>query len=199
MSLLFRYDPSSTSEGTCGPAAGAGFGSSLAPRQSPGPRENLREAIRVAVTFSNEDEYITSGGGARYARGLTAYKVWADDLENEARFDTRQAILHHWSVNCFCYDALLDARLAAAEYLKRHTADADTQAQPDIAAAAELYAKIAQVLQEGRKTCVPTYTDGQEPGAWTPQQRAGERPCSQCRSLDQTALQRLATAAGNMR
>jgi RNA polymerase sigma factor (sigma-70 family) len=168
--------------------------------EGPSARENLRAAIKVAVTFSKDDEYIISGGGARYARGLTAYAVWANDLEDEARFGTREEILHHWGVNCSCYDALLDARLAAAEYLRRHVAEADAEARPEIGAAAEQYGRIAELLQKGRQTFVPIYSEGRDAKEWTREQRARQAMLlRECQGLEQTALEHLARASERMR
>lgn len=155
----------------------------------PGARESLIAAMKVAVTYGKEEEYFTSGGGGRYARGLTVYRVWAEGLEEEGRYKNEKDLKHHWSVNCFCYDALVDARVAAGVYLKAHARELEGEAGRKVAEAAGLYEQIGQRLQEARGTVVPIYKDGRAAGEWTAEMRSAQAELLRgCAELEKRAI-----------
>jgi hypothetical protein len=161
----------------------------------PSARENLIAAMKVAVTFGQEDEYFTSGGGGRYARGLTAYKAWAEGLEQEQRFRDEKDLMHDWEVNCFCFDALIDARLAAARYLKGHSGDLTGNASERVSQAAGLYGEVAQLLQDARDKTVPVVRPGRPASEWTSQRRSAQAQLLlQCAQKEKQALAMLALA-----
>lgn len=106
-----------------------------------------------------------------YVNGLAAYDAWIKDLENEDLFNKLdEATFHHyWHVNGWVYDSLLDARLAAARYLRRVTEEFQTKEKQVISKAAEQFDSIMKALfDKWIYFSFPHWAKKEEGMTWTP-------------------------------
>lgn len=80
---------------------------------APDGRENLIKSLQILIDCNKQ------GVVRGYATGVEAYKVWAEELQQDAWYETHddEDLLRRLMVNQFCVLALCDARKAAASYL----------------------------------------------------------------------------------
>lgn len=79
----------------------------------PGEKEKLIRSLRILIDCNRQ------GVVRGYATGVEAYKVWAEELEQDAWYEEHSDgdICRRLTVNQFCVLALCDARRSAAAYL----------------------------------------------------------------------------------
>lgn len=79
----------------------------------PTEKENLIRSLEILIDCNKQ------GNIRGYAAGVEAYRVWAEELRQNAWYDAHddEALLRRLSVNQFCVLALCDARRSAASYL----------------------------------------------------------------------------------
>lgn len=80
---------------------------------APDERENLIKSLQILIDCNKQ------GVVRGYVTGVEAYKVWAEELQQDAWYETHddEDLLRRLMVNQFCVLALCDARKAAASYL----------------------------------------------------------------------------------
>ena len=111
----------------------------ITPPDGPGERRamaitSLRTAVALATTPAFEG----------YAAGFAAYAIWAEQLEDDARFEGLDGD-NWWGVahaNGYMYGSLYDCRLAAEKYLRIIVDDLPEIARPHAIAAANAYEQI---------------------------------------------------------
>jgi hypothetical protein len=138
------------------------------PREPRDPRHLLLRSLRIAVDLPR------FSGFRNYSSGLSAYKVWAFDLEDDERFedDVLQPVLWQCSTNRFIYEGLLDARRAAAAYLRDSVPLLPGRAATALAHAAACYQQLADMLQEGLATVpCPERDLADDVSRWIPEHR----------------------------
>lgn len=79
----------------------------------PSEKENLLKSLQILIDCNKQ------GMVRGYVTGVEAYKVWAEELQQNAWYDEHddEALFRRLSVNQFCVLALCDARKSAALYL----------------------------------------------------------------------------------
>lgn len=79
----------------------------------PTEKENLIRSLQILIDCNKQ------GTVRGYATGVEAYRVWAEELRQNAWYEGRdeEALSRRLAVNQFCVLALWDARKAAASYL----------------------------------------------------------------------------------
>ena len=107
--------------------------------------ETIRESLKQAVKLVNTEKI-----EEKYANGFAAYVAWIKDLENEEMFSKmdKEQFEHYWHVNAWVYDSLFDARLAAANYLKKIQFKFSGKEQEIIYEVSEKFGEIIEFLFE---------------------------------------------------
>lgn len=99
-------------------------------KDRPSRDESLRRSLEVAVALARcEERFPTHHPGRSYACGFAAWEAWIDGLRDRARFDCLGGpeLVVAIQANSWCYTSLIDARRAAAKYLRSFELDlADT-------------------------------------------------------------------------
>jgi hypothetical protein len=87
------------------------------------------------------------GQDAAYLYGPDALRTWRDDIRQAQTFapESRKRLAF---VSWWCLDCLLDARMAAARFLREHAGDLGTEAEPALLRAAEAYGEEAAFLRK---------------------------------------------------
>ena len=101
---------------------------------------SLKEALRTAGELWRREHGDGGVAGRDYWYGQAALSAWVRDLDLAATLDEkkRQEIFHP---SQFCYSTLLDARAAAAAFLREHAPLLEGQARAALERAADLYAQ----------------------------------------------------------
>jgi transcriptional regulator with XRE-family HTH domain len=110
----------------------------------------LQSLLRSLAIFVDEMNIPERRG---YSMGYHAYRTWAADLRDQARWQNEpdELFSRAMMVNHFVYLALVDARRSGAEYLRRCREQGllDGEKADALARAAELYAQIDAELEAG--------------------------------------------------
>ena len=112
----------------------------------PDRRETILRSLATAVRLAETKVY--ERDGQSQASGFAAYEKWMGDLLNGQLFEevNQENRLGMAQVNGWIYMCLLDARRAAAAYLKSIAPEFDDSAAAELRKAAALYGQIADGL-----------------------------------------------------
>jgi hypothetical protein len=88
-----------------------------------------------------------NAGEAAYLYGADALRTWREDIGQAETFPvgSRKSLFF---VSWWCFDCFLDAREAAATFLRKHADDLEDETRPTLLRAAELYSQEVKFLQE---------------------------------------------------
>jgi hypothetical protein len=142
-------------------------------KPAPARHASLLASLRVAVMVARGEGFVSSGG-CSYKRGIEGLETWIADLLDGSRFDPRDAdgLLKYASINRFIFDALLDAREAAARYLASHSEVLGPDLRSPLVHLAGIYGQIVAALRECAQY-VPK-EEGLDPHDWTPDIRLAQ-------------------------
>ncbi len=90
-------------------------------KDRPSRDDSLRRALEVAIALAHCDErFPTHHPGRHYACGFAAWEAWIQGLRDDSRFASLAGSELDVAIqaNSWCYTSLIDARRAAAEYLR---------------------------------------------------------------------------------
>jgi hypothetical protein len=118
-------------------------GKSAAPPAWP---TSVLESLRIALALANTERF------EEYASGFAAYDAWCGDLRDDERFESvdRERLTELVHFNAWSYISLMDARAAAARYLKSVRDEMGAAAAPHLVKAQRTYDRIAALLDSGR-------------------------------------------------
>jgi hypothetical protein len=157
-------------------------------------RESLLESLRIAVLYAHAEGFTSFGGGV-YKRGLEGLEAWIGDLLDEARFDPsdQDLLQRHADVNRFIFNALLDARGAAARYLSNHSDLLGPGLRGTLQQLAGVYGQITGLLREAKvhvtRFADDPKSDGLDLQDWTPEERRAQADAlGKALVLERTAL-----------
>jgi len=134
----------------------------------------IAASLKLAVTLAETPEY------DGYASGFAAYEIWADQLEDDSRFEGLDGESRFLPVhaNGYVFGSLWDCRLAAEKYLRIVAADLPDAARPALLAAADLYEGLHKTLGAERSefacawSLMPWHVGSL--ANWTPQVRKAQ-------------------------
>jgi hypothetical protein len=150
-------------------------------------REKLIQSLKTAQETANTPTY------GNYVSGFRAYEVWMEQLLDDSRFNARdesgmKEIRIAMLGNAYCYRCLIDARAAAARFLRNNARDVAPEVAPHLLRAANSYDAIA--LKLGRHS-----NDVPSPFEKKPEQWTGEMRSTQAAQLrDALTAERQAVA-----
>jgi hypothetical protein len=137
-------------------------------KKAPDRYENILNSLKLAVELANTERF------GSYASGFAAYEAWADDLLDASRFigtDKQEEWL--MLINAWCYGSLAHARTEAVTYLRIISKEFDEKTAVHLSKASDLYAKITNKLNDGRKyVCFKRQLKDGE--SWTQKMREAE-------------------------
>ena len=141
-------------------------------RRKPEPPERrgtLVRSLEIAVELAHAKAF------DRYASGFAAYDVWIAGLRDASRFEDTERREQEMHANAHCYYSLVDARAAAASYLRSIAGEFDGEAGEHLSLAAEQYGRIHEILCRRCPTEVaPMRFALGEGGTWTQEQREAQ-------------------------
>jgi hypothetical protein len=121
------------------------------------------QCLDRAVLLAETESFPSDPSEPRYLSGYAALTAWAKQLRESDDLDSG---IH---ANAFCYEELIDARSCASRFL----ADAARKrACKPLARAADIYRRIAGLLEKGRANAPFPWTLGGRP--WTLEMRQAE-------------------------
>ena len=156
----------------------------------PDKRESILKSLEIAVKLANTEKY------GKYASGFAAYENWAKDLLDDSRFENldKKELKSMNHTNAWCYNSLVDARMAAIRYLKSIGKEFDGESAKHLSKATELYEEVVGKLKEGWKHA-PFPWQVKEGESWTKEMRHAEAGVlKEVLVLEKKALGELKTA-----
>jgi hypothetical protein len=154
--------------------------------EKPDWKQSTIRSLEIAIELAKTPSFQTRHFG-EYASGFAAYETWAETLLDESR----RADLDD-CCNNYCYVSLVDAREAAAAYLKTVPAELGRPTAAHLGRATDLYEELVAELKSVRSAVpLPAWLlGGNTPQAWSEEMRN-----TQARALRQSLqLERLAIA-----
>ncbi|MBP6965378.1 MAG: sigma-70 family RNA polymerase sigma factor [Armatimonadetes bacterium] len=142
------------------------------------PREQLMHSLRIAVrNWDRPNGLGDHMGRGGYLYGFRALKQWAEDL---GRYDewTEKERESLFFVSWWCFCSLVDARMAAVEYLRGHLDDVSGDERDSLARVISLYEEEINLLTPPsyeRKEAFFGPWSGKSIADWTPEVRAREQ------------------------
>ncbi len=142
------------------------------------PREMLLHSLRIAVrNWDRSDGLYDHMGKGQYLYGRRALNQWAEDLGRYGEWTEKERELLFF-VNWWCFSNLVDARMAAVEYLRGHLDDVSGDARDSLARAIALYQEEISLLTPPsfeRKEVFFGPWSGKSIADWTPEVRKNEQ------------------------
>ncbi len=168
-------------------------------------REAAEQAIRLArELMAMETVGTTKEGNPAYAAGFNAYKAWLQMLANEQGIakivkDDPDLLRGVALGNGHTYNCLVDARRAAAVYLKDVAGAFDQPVRGHLLKAAEHYAALADRLCPGRVNA-PYHWQCDDGRSWTREQREAQIELLKFACVqDEKAIEELEKAAKGLK
>jgi hypothetical protein len=155
-------------------------------------REKLVRSLKIAQEIANTPSY------GNYASGFKAYELWIAQLQDDARFKNEndvdgKKLAKSMQANAYCYRCLIDARAAAARYLRNNARDVSPDAAGHLLKAAYLYDGIALRLCRHRSEA-PSLCE-KKPEQWTHELRSSQAALlSEALAADRAAVAELGAA-----
>ena len=141
-------------------------------RRKPSPperRATLVHSLEIAVELAHASAF------GKYASGFAAYEFWIAGLRDASRFEEPKQLPQEMHANAHCYYSLVDARGAAAAYLRSIAAEFSGEAGERLARAAQKYEQIDEILHRRRPTEIaPMPWALGEGEVWTQAQREAQ-------------------------
>lgn len=136
---------------------------------APNKRESILKSLQITVNIANTENY------EDYASGFAAYEKWAENLLDDARFENldEKEFKSMNLTNAWCYNNLVDARMAAVRYLKSIETEFDGESAKRLTKTAKIYEEVVAKLKEGWKYA-PFPWQVKEGEHWTKEMRHAE-------------------------
>ena len=135
-------------------------------------------------------------GKGQYLYGRRALNQWAEDLGRYGEWTEKERELLFF-VNWWCFSNLVDARMAAVEYLRGHLDDVSGDARDSLARAIALYQEEISLLTPPsfeRKEVFFGPWSGKSIADWTPEVRKNEQDLlRKAMKIEEAAVASLAT------
>ena len=158
--------------------------------ERPDRKTLVLQSLDYAIEMAAKPQY------GDYFSGFKAYDEWIGALVDEPAFKKMNAeeLTGAGHANTFCYLSLVDARAAAARYLRTIKDELGPDAAPHLLAAAEIYGRIAEKLKPG----MVLYWDID--AKWTPEMRHKEAVLlKSAASMEKQAVEELKQARAETR
>lgn len=137
-------------------------------RQKPEKTKTIVNSLDLALGLAVKPKI------GNYDFGFNAYNVWASQLENESSFSLlgERGLRSRATANALQYAALLNARKAAAVYLKSISSTFRRETRSELIKASEAYNDIYKTLKKGTEYMpYPPQSAGEMADKWTPEMR----------------------------
>lgn len=162
---------------------------------APDRKQSLIKSLEIAEMLAVTENF------DKYASGFNAYETWAKGLLDDSRFKklTKEDLSSVTHTNAWCYVSLIDARSAAAKYLRAISSEFSSDGAKHISKAADIYEQITNKLSDGLKY-VPFTWELKEDKRWTAEMRHSEAALlKDALTLEKTAITELKAALASER
>ena len=177
-----------------------GFGIIKRKAEMPDPGKTILRSLEIAKELAHSKNYYEG----HYASGFAAYEIWIAGLNDDKRFENKTPKDLPILANAHCYSCLVDARAAAAIYLRGVAGKFPADAQAHLLKAADLYDREQRdVLSKKCPTDIAPYPWSLKKGqSWTSAMRHEQAAIlKEAFELDKQAVAEIesALAAGGMK
>lgn len=137
--------------------------------KAPSRKASIIESFKTAQKVAETEKF------GNYASGYSAFEAWIKHLQNEKEFKKLKAsdLGKSTHTNAWCYNSLIDCRVAAVKYLRSIKGELSSSAAEHISKAADIYEQEVKLLAAGWDNAPYTW-QLEEGKSWTEDMRKAE-------------------------